>query len=41
VLRGMGLAHLSKSEAAIRELADKGMAPDDAHSSRGNLAKGS
>jgi hypothetical protein len=41
VLRGMGLAHLSKSKAAIRELADKGMAPDDAHSSRGNLAKGS
>jgi len=28
VLRGMGLAHLSKSEKAIRELADKGMAPD-------------
>ena len=28
VLRGMGLAHLSKSEKAIRELADKGMAPE-------------
>ena len=28
VLRGMGLAHLSKNEKAIRELADKGMAPD-------------
>lgn len=28
VLRGMGLAHLGKSEAALRELADKGMAPD-------------
>jgi predicted enzyme related to lactoylglutathione lyase len=28
VLRGMGLAHLSKSTAAIKELADKGMAPD-------------
>jgi Glyoxalase/Bleomycin resistance protein/Dioxygenase superfamily. len=28
VLRGMGLAHLSKNENAIRELADKGMAPD-------------
>jgi hypothetical protein len=27
VLRGMGLAHLSKSESAIKELADKGMAP--------------
>mgnify|MGYP001191775435 CR=1 FL=1 len=27
VLRGMGLAHLSKSEKAIRELAQKGMAP--------------
>jgi lactoylglutathione lyase len=27
VLRGMGLAHLSKSEMAIKELADKGMAP--------------
>jgi hypothetical protein len=26
-LRGMGLAHLSKNEAAIKELADKGMAP--------------
>ncbi len=28
VLRGMGLAHLQKTDAAIRELADKGMAPD-------------
>lgn len=28
VLRGMGLAHLAKNEAATRELADKGMAPD-------------
>jgi lactoylglutathione lyase len=27
VLRGMGLAHLSKNENAIKELADKGMAP--------------
>ncbi len=27
VLRGMGLAHLSKTEKVIRELADKGMAP--------------
>jgi lactoylglutathione lyase len=27
VLRGMGLAHLSKSAKAIKELADKGMAP--------------
>jgi lactoylglutathione lyase len=27
VLRGMGLAHLSKNEKAIRELTDKGMAP--------------
>src|SRR3989442_350056 len=27
VLRGMGLAHLSKNETAIKELADKGMAP--------------
>jgi lactoylglutathione lyase len=27
VLRGMGLAHLSKTETAIKELADKGMAP--------------
>lgn len=30
VLRGMGLAHLKKSEQAIRELADKGMAPESA-----------
>jgi predicted enzyme related to lactoylglutathione lyase len=29
VLRGMGLAHLSKSANAIKELAEKGMAPDD------------
>ena len=28
VLRGMGLAHLKKNEAAIKELAEKGMAPD-------------
>jgi lactoylglutathione lyase len=28
VLRGMGLAHLSKSPKALEELADKGMAPD-------------
>ncbi|HEY0526698.1 MAG TPA: VOC family protein [Stellaceae bacterium] len=28
VLRGMGLEHLSKSERAIRELTEKGMAPD-------------
>ena len=28
VLRGMGLAHLSKNEAAIKELTDKGMGPD-------------
>ena len=27
VLRGMGLAHLSKNESAEKELADKGMAP--------------
>jgi lactoylglutathione lyase len=27
VLRGMGLTHLSKSEGAIKELAEKGMAP--------------
>ncbi len=27
VLRGLGLAHLSKTEQAIKELADKGMAP--------------
>jgi lactoylglutathione lyase len=27
VLRGMGLAHLSKNEKATKELADKGMAP--------------
>ena len=28
VLRGMGLAHLSKNELAIKELADKGMEPE-------------
>ena len=28
VLRGMGLADLSKNEKAIKELTDKGMAPD-------------
>jgi lactoylglutathione lyase len=28
VLRGMGLAELSKNEKAIRELSEKGMAPD-------------
>lgn len=28
VLRGMGLAHLSKNESAKKELAEKGMAPD-------------
>ncbi|HZI82621.1 MAG TPA: VOC family protein [Casimicrobiaceae bacterium] len=28
VLRGMGLPHLSKNDAAIKELADKGMAPE-------------
>jgi lactoylglutathione lyase len=28
VLRGMGLAHMSKNEKAIKELTDKGMAPD-------------
>jgi len=27
VLRGMGLLHLAKSEKAIKELSDKGMAP--------------
>jgi catechol 2,3-dioxygenase-like lactoylglutathione lyase family enzyme len=27
VLRGMGLAHLAKNDVAIKELADKGMAP--------------
>ena len=27
VLRGMGLAHLSKNKSAIKELKDKGMAP--------------
>jgi len=28
VLRGMGLDHLEKTDGAIKELADKGMAPD-------------
>jgi lactoylglutathione lyase len=28
VLRGMGLSHLSKNEAAIKELTKKGMAPN-------------
>jgi lactoylglutathione lyase len=28
VLHGMGLAHLSKNDDAIKELADKGMAPN-------------
>ena len=28
VLRGMGLSHLEKNERAIRELSDKGMAPE-------------
>jgi lactoylglutathione lyase len=28
VLRGMGSMHLSKSAQAIKELAEKGMAPD-------------
>jgi hypothetical protein len=28
VLRGMGLAHLSKNEKAIKELTDKGMVPN-------------
>jgi lactoylglutathione lyase len=28
VLRGMGLTHLSKSAKAMKELAEKGMAPD-------------
>jgi catechol-2,3-dioxygenase len=28
ILRGMGLSHLAKNEAAIKELADKGMAPN-------------
>ena len=27
VLRGMGLAHLSKNDRAVRELSEKGMAP--------------
>jgi predicted enzyme related to lactoylglutathione lyase len=28
VLRGMGLSHLAKTEGALQELAEKGMAPD-------------
>jgi lactoylglutathione lyase len=28
VLRGMGLGHLAKNENAIKELSDKGMAPN-------------
>jgi len=28
VLRGMGLSHLAKTDSAIAELSDKGMAPD-------------
>jgi predicted enzyme related to lactoylglutathione lyase len=28
VLRGMGLTHLSKNEKAVKELTDKGMAPN-------------
>jgi len=28
VLRGMGLSHLAKNSVAIKELTDKGMAPD-------------
>ena len=28
VLRGMGLAHLVKNAKAIKELSEKGMAPD-------------
>lgn len=30
VLRGMGLSHLRKNDAAIRELTEKGMAPPEA-----------
>jgi predicted enzyme related to lactoylglutathione lyase len=30
VLRGMGLSHLGKNDAAIRELTEKGMAPPEA-----------
>lgn len=30
VLRGMGLSHLEKNDAAIRELTEKGMAPAEA-----------
>jgi hypothetical protein len=28
VLRGMGLAHLRKNDKAVKELTDKGLAPD-------------
>ena len=34
VLRGMGLEHLAKNQTAIRELADKGMAPEFADEDR-------
>jgi lactoylglutathione lyase len=30
VLRGMGLSHLKKNDEAIRELTEKGMAPEEA-----------
>jgi lactoylglutathione lyase len=30
VLRGMGLSHLEKNDEAIRELTEKGMAPEEA-----------
>lgn len=30
VLRGMGLSHLTKNDEAIRELKEKGMAPEEA-----------
>ena len=35
VLRGMGLSHLSKNDQAIKELSDKGMAPDQRGQSGG------
>jgi lactoylglutathione lyase len=34
VLRGMGLAHLAKNENALKELAEKGMAPDGGEASK-------
>jgi lactoylglutathione lyase len=34
VLRGMGMAHLSKNETALKELTDKGMAPDQREDER-------